>query len=474
MSFSQILLTLKARWLSGLVALAVVLGASMLLAALLPKRYTATASVVVDVRSPDPITGMALQGLGMPSYMATQVDVLQSGRTARRVIQTLGLNNNAQLRQQWLEEARGKGEFEGWIVELLSDNLTVRPRRESNALSISYRSADERFSATMANAFAQAFIDTNLELRTAPAREFAGFFDERAKQSREALEAAQTKLSAYQRENGIIANDERLDVETARLQELSTQVVMLQTLAAEASGRASQAALNGDRLQEVVTNPMVGQLNVELSRQLARLEELNSRLGDQNPQVVEVKAQVNELRSRIASETRRVAGSVTVNNSVVQTRLAQAQSSLAEQRARVLRLKQQRDEATVLQREIEIAQQAYQTLVQRQNLTAVEAKTTQTNVSFLERAYEPSEPSSPRPWVHAIVGTILGLMLATAVMLIRELRDRRLRSVDDVSEVLALPMLGVLPKATPQALARSAQASVVRRKLLGGLSPNAS
>lgn len=469
MNLQQLLTILRARWISVAVVFGLCVVTTIVVTLLLPKRYTSTASVVVELRNVDPLSGMPVMTPAIASYMATQVDVLQSGRTARRVIETIGLANNPQVRQQWLEDTRGQGDYEGWIVQLLKKSLDVKPSRESNTIAVSFSSSDPRFSAAMANAFVQAYIDTSIALKTAPAREYNEFFDERSRKARDALEAAQTKLSAYQREKGILATDERLDIETARLQELSSQVVMLQALAAESSGRASQATSNGDRLQEVVTNPLLAQLNMDLSRQQARLEELTIRLGDQNPQVVEVKAQLAELRNRIRAESGRVAASVTVNNSVTQSRLAQVQAALAEQRTRVLKLRQQRDEASVLERDVESARTAYQSLLQRLNQTSVEAQTTQGNSSFLERAYEPSEPASPKMIINLIVASTLGLMLGGALALVRELRDRRLRSLDDISGSLDLPLLGVLPDATATMLARKSAGTLLQRRVLGSL-----
>jgi hypothetical protein len=77
----------------------------------------------------------------------------------------------------------------------------------------------------MANAFVQAYMDTALALRVNPARQYSGFFDQQVKDARDALEKAQAKVSAFQKAKGIIATDERLDVENARLNELSSQLV---------------------------------------------------------------------------------------------------------------------------------------------------------------------------------------------------------------------------------------------------------
>src|SRR4029079_3281822 len=148
------------------------------------------------------------------------------------------------------------------------------------------------------------------------AKRYSTFFDSRAKELREKSDAAQARLSDYQKKNGIIGTDDRLDIETQRLNELSTQLVTLQALAAESESRNAQARSQSERMSEVLNNPVIGSLKAEISRQQARLGELNNRLGDNHPQVQELKANLAELRSRLQSETGRVSGSVGVGNTV--------------------------------------------------------------------------------------------------------------------------------------------------------------
>ena len=241
MTFSQFLSILRARWIAAAVVLFLTIGVTAAVSLLLPKTYTATATVMIDVRSPDPVAGMVMNGMAMPSYMATQVDILGSVRVATRVVQLLRISENSALREQWNEATGGRGNFDIWVAELLLKSLNVKPARESNVIEVSYRNADPRFAAALANAFVQAYIDTSVALRAQPAKQYSAFFETRAKQLREELEAAQAKLSAYQKEKGITGQDERFDQETQRLNELTSQLVAIQALAVEAESRSRQA-----------------------------------------------------------------------------------------------------------------------------------------------------------------------------------------------------------------------------------------
>jgi len=453
MSFQQFFTILRARWLSALAVLATVVATTVIVSLLMPKQYTADAAVLLDVRSPDPVAGVMLTGMMAPGYMATQVDLIQSERVARRAISALRLAENADLRNQWQEATHGQGDFEAWVAALLGKKLDVRPSRESNVISVAYTSADPRFSAALANAYVRGYIDTTLDLRVEPARQYNTFFDDRSKKLRDDLEAAQTRLSAYQRQKGIVASDERLDVENMRLAEIFSQVVAMESAAAEAASRRSQAAASPERMQEVLNNPVVAQLQADLSRQEARLQELNSRLGDAHPQVIELRSNIDGLRAKMTAATERASGSVTITNTVAQQRLAQLRAARDEQRAKVLRLKTERDEITVLQRDVENAQRAYDAVLARVNQTSLESQNTQTNVSVVKAATPPAVHSSPKLLLNTALAVFLGVLLAVATALLRELLDPRMRTPDDVTEQLKQPLLVVMPK--PAALNRS-------------------
>lgn len=395
MTFTQLLTILRARWLLALGLFALSVGVAIALSLWLPKDYTATASVVIDVKTADPIAGALSAAVMAPSYMATQVDIMQSDRVASRVVRNLKLSENASMRQQWLDDTGARGNFDVWLGQLLSRKLDVQPSRESNVIEVHFSSVDPRFAAAVANAFVQAYLDTTLDLRVDPARRYSSFFDDRAKQLREELEKAQARLSDFQNRTGITATDERLDVDSARLNELSTQLVALQAASADGRSRQVAAATAADTFQDVFNNPVVAGLRADLARLEARDKELGARVGDSHPSLIELRASMNELRSRLDQEMRRLAASVGVSSIVTEARESQVMQALDAQRAKVLRMKGERNELAVMQRDVEQAQRAYEGVVARLTQTSLESLSTQTNAALLMPATEPTRARFP-------------------------------------------------------------------------------
>lgn len=474
MTFMQFFSILRARWIVAIGVFTLIVVGTVGVSLLLAKQYLGVASVVIDVK-PDPVSAMGYPTVAMPGFIATQSDIIQSDRVALRVIRDLKLLDNPQIRGEWQQTRGSEGSFQQWLVDLLQKQLDVKPSRESNVITISYKAQDPRFAAAMANAFAQAYIATTLELRVDPAKQYANFFDIRSKDARDSLEKAQAKLSAFQREKGIIASDERLDVENARLNELSSQLVALQAITAESGSRQTQSrGASGDRMPEVLNNALVAGMKADLTRSEAKMQELNSRYGDNHPQVIEARANIAELRRRIDGEVSRVTGGIAVTNTINRQREVQVRDELEKQRSKLLRLKAVRDEGLVLSREVENAQRGYDVVMARYTQTNLESLTTQSYVNMLTTAEPPSQPASPRILLNGLIAAVAGAMLALGTAFLVEISDRRIRAPEDVVAYLDLPVIGSLPKPGAKRYIRGRRFLPMEQRIAGLPSPSRS
>lgn len=457
MTFQLIFSIVRARWILASSVFALVFASVLAFTLLMPKSYTANASIILDIKGQDPIAGMASPALAAPSYLMTQVDVINSSRVALKVVRNLKLNESPEMRQKWRAATKGIGDFEGWLAVLLKSNLEARPSRGSNVIYISYQAADPDFAAVVANGFVQAYLDTTLELRTAPAKQYNDFFDANSRALRSGLEKAQSRLSEFQQQQGLLVTDERIDIETARLNELSTQYVMTQAAVAESGSRQAAANSQGDKSPDVMNNPLVSSLKAELNRQESQLEQLTTRFGDQHPTVIEARSGIAETRKKMESEVRRVTSSVGVGNTVNQSRSVQIKLALEDQRAKVMKMKAVRDAAALLQRDVDNAQHAYDSVVARMSNTTLESQVNQANISALELAKAPSVASSPRTVTNLLLGAAVGALLAILSSLVFERVDRRLRAHEDMDALFALPLLGSIPafRKLPKAAAKA-------------------
>ncbi|KAB2322417.1 chain length determinant protein EpsF [Betaproteobacteria bacterium SCN1] len=437
MNFTQFLLILNARkWIIlGVLALTVLVTVAVSL--LLPKEYTASATIIVDSKSKDPFTGQLLPSQMFPGYMATQVDVIQSTNVAQKVVRMLKLADAPGTREQFQDATDGKGTVEQWLADVLLKKLDVEPSRESSVINIAFTGADPRFAAAMANAFAKAYIDTSLELRLAPARQTAEWFDQQIAQLRANLDQAQQKLTAYQREKGIVESEERLDVETRRMADLAAQVVAAQSVAFDAASRNRESG----NLPEVNNSPVVQSLKVQIAQTEGKQAELGKRVGVNHPDYRRLQAELDTYKSQLATELGTATRGVGATAGAARQRVNDLSGAFERQKTKVLELKKQREEATLLARDLENAQRIYDSALQRYGQSRMEAQSTQTDLTVLNPAVPPPEPSKPRVILNLLLSLFLGTLLGVGVGFLVELLDRRVRSGQDVAEALGVPVL---------------------------------
>ena len=441
MTLHQFLLILRARYKVAVLIILLAISAALAVSLVLPKKYTAQTAVLVDVRSPDPVAGAGsapIQGLVAPSYMATQVDIIGGDRVAQRVVKMLKLDENPRTKERWMEATEGRGTLEGWIADSLQKRLDVRPARESNVINITYKGSEPEEAASVANAFAQAYLDINLALKTEPARIYAEWFDEQTKASRAKLEEAQARLSEYQQKAGIVSSDERVDYETTKLAEISSQ---LTTVQGDTTDSQSKRGSRGDTVAEVMQSPLINGLKADVARQEAKVQEVSVRLGENHPERQRAESELAALKSRLASETARINASIETTYRVGKDRERELQGAVSAQKARVLALNKQRDELNVYRRDVESAQRAYETVSQSASQTRLQSLTNQTNVVRLNAATAPVNPSSPRLLVNLLIAAFGGTLLGVACALLLELANRRVRSAEDLVQMLELPVL---------------------------------
>ncbi|WP_295750778.1 chain length determinant protein EpsF [Undibacterium sp.] len=450
MNFTQFLLILRARYKIILITLLVTVTTTVAVSLLLPKTYKASTSLVLNFKGADPVTGMALTAQLMPGYVPTQIDIITSRRVALKVVDDLKLAEGGAVQKQFLDATDGKGTIRDWLADALLKGVEVVPSRESSVLELTYKGSDPQFAAAIANAFAAAYQQISIQLKVEPAQKASGYFNEQIKQLREKLELAQNKVSTYQQEHGIVNADNRLDVESARLNELSSQLVMAQGQAMEAGSRQRQAQGATTVSPDVMANPVVQNIKLSLSMAEVKFAETSQKLDKNHPQYQAAKSEVDKLRSNLEEQIKLASSGVAGNAHIFQQRETEIRAALAAQKAKVMALSGARDEIKVLVNEMETAQRAYEGASLRFNQTNMEGQSNQTDIAVLNPAVAPLLPAGPKVLLNTLVSIFLGTMLGLGFAMLAELMNRRVRSAEDLLEMLKVPVLGEVNWSAPR------------------------
>jgi uncharacterized protein involved in exopolysaccharide biosynthesis len=187
-------------------------------------------------------------------------------------------------------------------------------------------------------------------------------------------------------------------------------------------------------------------------------------LGPAHPQYQRQQSEVRAIRAKLASETAKIAGGIESTARQQAEREAELKNALATQRARVLNLKDSRNEVNMLARDVDTAQRMYDAAMQRYVVNKVDSQARQTNIAVLTPAVAPSFATRPKVALNILLALVVGVMLGLSVVYMMETLDARVRSRGDLESELNLPLLVVLD---------GVQAGTGRRLMLAMQGPRA-
>lgn len=452
---------------------------------LTPKMYTATILLNFDFTGTNPVDSKG-RALTQATYITTQVGIIKSQNVGQRVEDSLTEYERERLISaleaqntvinnfiNWIKSAIatafeltsgyngnantvGVGEVldvrsaYGWLAQMVGSNLKVDPQFNSRIVKLSYSSTDPQIAALMVDRFANAYLETNLQMIIDPARKTSVWFDEQLKSLRKKLESAQSALTVYQQESGIVSSDERLDTENSRLQELSGRLVQAQHETREAltEQKKLNEILESGRsvmtFEPVFNNSVVQNIKAEIRSLEAEIVEISSVLGENHPKYKRINSELKAARSRLAKEIRAITDGIGNRVELARSRETDISVALEQQKNLVLSLKYERDKIAVLKRGVESAQATYNAALEQKNTTSMQSMIDQPNVSIVDHANVPSHHSSPRTIKNLLLGSFIGLLLGIGSVVLIEVFVRRVHSKDDLLLEFGVPLLGHL------------------------------
>jgi len=454
MDLNQYLLALKARRKAFITVLAVTVFTAIAVALVIPKRYDAVATILIDARDEQTLAPAHMSPRERAGYIFTQMELISSGKVAQKVVRDLKLAQQPAIREDWEKDTGGVGSIDEWIAAGLLEKLKV-DSGASNILVVKYSSSDPKKAAEIANAFAKAYLDVALDLRTEPSREAAAWFDEQIKTLRADVTGAQSKLAAYQKAKGVAGADERMDVEYTRLAEINGELSRQKNATLDAQTRYKQAqemlkdGISLEAFPEVLSNGYIITVKAALQAAEGRLQEQSEVFGEKHPTYQRTLAEVQGLRERLNNEAKKVVTGL--GNAVAQNqqRVEELQAALKDQTDRINTMRESRVDLAVLTRDLENAQRSYDGALGRAMALKVDSKVRQTNLAMLTPAVEPLKPAMPKVGLISGLSVVIGLLLAAGIVYMLEMMDRRVRSRSDLEARLAVPSLGLLSKWTP-------------------------
>lgn len=428
--------------------------------------YTASATLQIDreaarvlnVDDAAPRESM-IQG---EEFFQTQYGLLRSRSLAERVIEGQGLDTSDTFLQTMgvaLPDA-GPGGIAGraakrreLVLRTVQENLGVSPVRGSRLVTVSFSSPSPRLSAQIANAFAENFIQSNLDRKFDSSSYARQFLEDLIAQTKTKLEDSERQLVAYATRQQIIninddsnnpgANQSLAANNLVALNGALAQARTIRVGAEEKWRQASSAPLMS--LPDVFQNPAIHRMIEDRATLQSQYQQNLTRYRPEFPEMLQLKAQIDELDRQINTTARGIRDSIRGQYTVAANQERSLEIQVNGLKADVLDLRDRTIQYNILQREVDTSRTLYDGLLQRYKEVGVTGGVTTNNISIVDQAEAPSKPSSPRLLLNLAIAMLLGLGLGVLAAFVLEALDESLATPDDVEAKLGVPVLGAIP-----------------------------
>lgn len=354
-----------------------------------------------------------------------------------------------------------------------------RPGQETDmpGFYVSFTADNARDAQQICSELTSMLLAENLKARTQVAQSTTEFLSRQLEEAKKNLDAQDSKMAVFKRQYmGQLPGD--ADSNLKILMGLNSQLdANTQTLNRAQQDRSYTESMLSQQLaawksSQTATNPQT--LQQQLAALQSQLITLQARYTDDHPDVVKTKNDIAEVKSKLNEMTSAAAQStdsstekegVAESPEIRQLRMQihQYDAAIAQATREQKRLQDQiglfqgrvalspavEEQYKALNRNYDTAQKMYNDLLvkksQSEMQTDMELRQQGEQMRLLNPAALPDSPSFPKRILFAGGGLGAGLIVGLGLALWLELRDKAIRTEEDVIAVLDLPMLVSLP-----------------------------
>lgn len=457
-------LVLKRKWLiAGVTLMATTLGA--LYALMQTPLYTATVRLQIDADVAKVVEGSAADTARVGTsteFLRTQYELLQSRSLAERVVSALQLQANDDFLAprhtsplSMVRSALANTEsrripsplaIQAQAVGMVMDNVTVRPVPGSRLVDVSYKDPRSARAQRIANAYADAFVASNLDKRFQANAYAKTFLEDQIAQLRLRLKESEQDMLAFADRERIVQVGERASIAENNLSAANQALggLISARIKSEESWR-QVAQADTISVPELLSNSVVDGLRGRRNTLAADYEEKLETFKPSYPEMVQIANKIKEIDRQLDVEVETIRRSLKAAYETALGQERQMRERIEALRSEVLELQKRSVQHNLLQREVETNRKLYNSLLQRLREVDVASGVGTNNVFIVDAAQGPNAPSEPRLGRTLILSFALGLFGGLGGAYLLEILDDRVRVPEEIEELTGLSTIGIIP-----------------------------
>ena len=329
--------------------------------------------------------------------------------------------------------------------------LSVSPVVNTRLVDVTFTSAYPVFAAEAVNTHVETYVQRNLDRRLDSVQQTLRWVSGELATQQAAVEGSDLALVEYRESQNALSLDASTDIVNTRLAALNADVTNAQRDRLQRESLYAQVADLDPASDAAASFPAVAQSQnvMQITDRLAALEadkvRLSARYGERHPDIIKVNTEIADARLQVQTEVRRAIQAIKVDYDSAVDEEQRLQREFDRQKLLAADLSRKEVGYSMLERQAESNQRIYENLLQQQKELQVVANSRANNVQLMDRAQVPGAPYTPNTRQDWLTAVAVGLMLALGLAGVKEYLDDTVKTPDDVSRRLHLPLLGLVP-----------------------------
>ncbi len=329
-------------------------------------------------------------------------------------------------------------------VDLFLKQLFIEPIEKTHLVKVFYESPDAGLAAEITNTLVDMFIHDTLTSESATDTYAQAFLEREMEKARQRLTNSENELVRYAREHNILEVNNSQGTQEKKLDDLTAALADAERRRVEAESQLGQARKHGN-VAGVLGNPVVEALKRQLVDLEADYQKQSKLFKPAYPDMQQLARQIESVRGKLATEVANLKQSLDAEFVAASRLEGQISKDLNAYKGELVNLRDSGVEYNALKREAETSRKLYDDLLQRMNEVNVASGATSSNIRIIDPAKAPTETFRPKKALNLIVGSLIGLMLATGLALLRETLRRTVATGEELQTLSGLPVLGTIP-----------------------------
>jgi capsular exopolysaccharide synthesis family protein len=336
------------------------------------------------------------------------------------------------------------------LIQWLQDNLTVEPVRDTAMIKVSFENENPGMTALVANAIADAYIETHKEQRIESTKDAADWLKEQLAKSQKNIVDSINELQKYREDAGLIDVEGMQNIYSEQLRLMAGDLSNARRERAEAENiyqRAKRLKAKGqmDSLPVVLDNPWVQRLRAQeqdLDKQI-RLE--SAQYQGAYPGLDEARENLRTVKNQISAALEQIVDGLKSKYEVAVENVKQIQSDMAVLEEKVQDQTRKGFQADALEKVVMTNRQSYDAFLSKlMETSSLGADTVSSIAHVVDQAVPNYVPVKPKKLRMIALSIVLSLMAGLGVAFLLDKWDSTFKTREDVEEQLNLPVLGEL------------------------------